>query len=158
MERRVRRNRKGTFDLALPEEERELLRSLPASVGEAFADLDPRQTGDPATARLFPSAYLEDAESDRDFRRLTQDDLISGRRQALETFGKGIDSKVLAEDEVLAWLRAINDIRLLLGTRIGITDDDAGWDFDPHDPRAPALGVYHYLGALQEELVEAVSS
>ena len=156
--RRIRRNRRGIFELRLPAEERELLRSLPANVREAFDGMDPRQPGDdPAVARLFPGAYLDDPEHDAEFRRLMHDDLAAGRKQALDVFESGIDAEQLDETQALAWLRAINDIRLLLGTRLDVTEDELSRRVEPGDPRASALALYGYLSWLEEQLVEALS-
>ncbi len=63
----------------------------------------------------------------------------------------------LTEDEAAAWLGALNDLRLALGVRLGITEDFDG-DVDPSDPNAPALNVLSYLGWLEENLVDALSS
>jgi hypothetical protein len=63
----------------------------------------------------------------------------------------------ITEDEAGAWLGALNDLRLALGVRLGITEDFEG-DIDPSDPRAPALHILSYLGWLEENLVEALSS
>ena len=61
--------------------------------------------------------------------------------------------------EAAAWLGALNDLRLVLGTRLEITADDQepGQDFGPSDPRTAYIPVYYYLGYLQETLVEALS-
>jgi uncharacterized protein DUF2017 len=157
--RRVRRNRRGSFDLRLPVEERALLRSLPASVREA---LDGMRAGsgdfDPATARLFPGAYLDDPERDAEYRRLMHDELDAGRRAALETFEASVDAEELDHDQVQAWLRTLNDIRLLLGTRLDVTEEQASRQVDRDDPRAGPLAVYHYLSWLEEQLVEALDA
>ena len=58
-------------------------------------------------------------------------------------------------DEADAWLRALNDARLVLGTRLDITED-FDWDGFESTPRAPELALYAYLSWLQEQLVEAI--
>ena len=53
----------------------------------------------------------------------------------------------------------LNDLRLVLGTRLGVTDEAGGrgpWP-DDDDPRAPAMVAYHWLTYLQDTLVEALS-
>ena len=52
------------------------------------------------------------------------------------------------------WLTALNDLRLVLGTRLDVSEDDD--DVDPDDPDAPAHAVYHYLGLLLGEVVDAL--
>ena len=65
----------------------------------------------------------------------------------------------LSEPEAQAWLRSLNDVRLALSVRLGITEelDEKEPGPDPDDPRAAYLWVYQWLAILQESLVEALS-
>ena len=56
-----------------------------------------------------------------------------------------------------AWMTALNDVRLVLGTRLGIEDDEDGADVPEDDPRAPAFALYHYLGWLVSQVVDALA-
>ena len=47
----------------------------------------------------------------------------------------------------------LNDLRLALGTRLGVTEDEPT-DIDPADPRAQSWAVYYWLTALQDALVQ----
>jgi hypothetical protein len=58
----------------------------------------------------------------------------------------------------MAWLRAVNDVRLLLGTRLDVSEDPAQRKVSPDDPRAPGFALYDYLSLLTQELVEALDS
>ena len=124
--------------------------------------------GDPVLDRLFPQAYLdaEDVERDEEFHRLVRNDLLKEKLANLDvvtdTLQRGTMSLRrwsvdITEDEAGAWLGALNDLRLALGVRLGITEDFDG-DIDPSDPRAPAVQILSYLGWLEENLVEALSS
>ena len=120
---------------------------------------------DPALARLFPDAYPDDPDATAEFRRYTQADLTTERRRratvALESLEriKGGGRLSLMAVEAAAWLGALNDLRLVLGTRLEITADeqDPGEGFGPDDPRTAYVPVYYYLGYLQETLVEALA-
>lgn len=123
---------------------------------------------DPVLERLFPRAYLdaEDLERDAEYRRLVRDDLLEAKLANLDVVTSTLDRGTvslrrwtvdLTEDEAGSWLGALNDLRLALGVRLGITEDFDG-DIDPSDPRAPALNVLSYLGWLEENLVDALSS
>ena len=61
-------------------------------------------------------------------------------------------------EEAQAWLTALNDLRLVLGTRLDVSDESLLEDLAEDDPRAPELALYAYLSWLQEQLVEALSS
>lgn len=152
------RRRGDRVEVRLPPEERELLRSLPGNVREALAELDPDHAeDDPAAARLFPSAYKDHPENDKEFRRLMHQELASGRLAAFDAFEATVDAESLDQAQAEAWLRAVNDTRLLLGVRLEVTEDDASRRVEVGDPRAAALAVYHFLTWLQEELVEALA-
>ena len=148
--RRIERTRDGTFRLRLPPDERDLLRTLPVQL-RSLLDEAPE---DPSLERLFPPAY-DDAESEDEYRRLMRDELLDGRRRALEVVEETVERDRLTAEEAEAWLTALNDLRLVLGTRLDVRDDELLERLNPADPRAPALGLYAYLSWLQEQLVEA---
>ena len=110
---------------------------------------------DPSLRRLFPTAH-EDPEREGEYRELTRGQLVTGRQRSLEVLEATADSRLLTPEEADAWLRALNDARLVLGTRLDITED-YDWDaLDTTTPRAPELALYAYLSWLQEQLVEAM--
>jgi hypothetical protein len=152
--RRIKRTRSGVFELRLSPEERDVLRGLPAQMRDALE----LGKDDPAVARLNPSACLDDAEVDAEYHQMMDDDLNTGRLQALDAFEKTVDAPQLDEDEALAWMRAINDVRLLLGTRLDVSDDPGERRVSPDDPRAPGFALYDYLSLLTQELVEALDT
>jgi hypothetical protein len=151
MSDRIRR-RRGGFELRLPESERALLRTLPGQLRELLAG------DDPSTARLFPSAYEDDAERDADYRAMTRDDLMTGREHALELMEQTVDADRLDEEQLVAWLHALNDLRLVLGTKLDVSEDPGRDAVLEAGPEAESFAVYSYLGWLVEQAVEALSS
>jgi len=127
---------------------------------------------DPAILRLVPDAYRTDAEAADEFRRLTQGDLLARRRDdaavVLETLQRDgaplrpadidrIDAETpliveLDAASVSAWLRTLTSVRLVLATRLGITDDDT------HDDDDPRFGVYDWLGFRLAGLLQALEN
>ena len=152
--RRIKRSRSGQVEVRLSAEEREVLRGLPAQMRDALA----LGRDDPAVARLNPSACLDDEEVDAEFHRLMDEDLNSGRLEALEAFEKTVDNDRLDEEQAMAWMRALNDTRLLLGTRLDVGEDPDERRVSPDDPRAPGFALYDYLSLLTQELVEALDA
>jgi Domain of unknown function (DUF2017) len=150
--RAVERTDEGDFRVVLSPEEREILRGLPGEL-RSLLDEDARN---PALRRLFPPAYEDDAEGEEEYRRLLEGELLAGRRKALAVLEETAGRERLAEDELHAWLGALNDLRLVLGTRIGVTEELYEAELDPADPQAAELALYLYLTWLQEELVAAV--
>jgi hypothetical protein len=148
---RVKRTRRGDFELHLPREERTLLRALPVQLRELMT------SDDPALERLFPPAYPDDADLETEYEQLVRGDLVQQRLSSVDVMEQTIDASRLTEEQLLAWLSAVNDLRLILGTRLGATED-----FDPEsiaedDPLAPSYALYYYLGWLEEQVVEALN-
>ena len=50
------------------------------------------------------------------------------------------------------WLQVLNDLRLALGTRLGISEDDDEPDLD--DPEQQPRLLYHWLTAVQDTVVQ----
>ncbi len=130
---------------------------------------------DPVLARLFPTAYADDEESAAEFRRYTESGLRDGKAagaaSVIDTLEEaGLPTELTEEGLVIdveidqataeTWLRTFTDLRLALATRLGVEDgDEETWLSMPdEDPRSQAYDIYHWLGLLQETLVDAVSS
>jgi hypothetical protein len=145
----LRRDRRGRFVVNLSEPERQLLAVLPGQLVELLSAPD-----DPALRRLFPPAYQEpgDEEHQEEYRRLMQEDLVERHREALDTLARTAEATQLSEEEVLAWLRSLNCLRLVLGTRLDVSEDD-----DPIDVSTPDRQVYLLLGWLEESVVESLA-
>lgn len=148
----VRALRGGRYRVRLGGEERALLRSLAGELREAI------RAGDEGVARLFPPAYRDDADANAEYERLTRGELASGRLAALEALASTADADELADDDANAWCGALNDLRLVLGGRLGVTEGLYEDGIDPRDPRAEQLALYGWLTWLQAELVDALAS
>jgi hypothetical protein len=148
----IRRTRRGDFQLRLTPEERTLLRSLPGQLRELLS------SDDPALERLFPPAYPDDPLRNEEYAEMVRGDLLAGRLAAVEVMEATIDAERLDEEQLTAWLSALNDLRLVLGSRLEITEDLYDEGLPEGDPRGPAFTVYLYLGLLEEHAVEALSA
>ncbi len=129
---------------------------------------------DPVLARLFPVAYRDDEEAAGEFRRFTETELRTGKAASaaavidvledaglpgeVEEIGLMIDVE-LDTKGALTWMKALNDMRLALATRLGVEEDDEEfWESLPDDdPRVHVHDIYDWLAFLQESLVHAVS-
>jgi hypothetical protein len=151
--RRVRRTHRGDFELRLPEAERELLVTL---VGALRAALEGDVRDEPALRRLFPPAYADAADqgAEAEYQALVHDELLAARRAALDVLETTASRTRLEEDELLAWMAALNQLRLVLGTRLDVSEEDLVPD--PADPAAALHEIYHYLGVLLEAVIDAL--
>ena len=149
--RQIERDPDGGVRLRFHEGEVALLRARLAELEQLLDDPD-----DPALRRLFPPAH-DDRESEEQYRSLVRDQLVSGRANALKTMRDTLESRQLSADEADAWLRALNDLRLVLGTRHDVTEELDYEALDLDDQRGRELVVYGYLTWLQDQLVEALA-
>jgi hypothetical protein len=126
---------------------------------------------DPALARLFPDAYgADDSEAiaaSSEFRRYTEPDLRQRKRDDALGLVRELDSATPAADGSVAvvldaaaarqWLGTLNDLRLTLGTRLDVSEDDSRvYRMPDSDPEKPLMMAYLWLGGLQETLVETL--
>lgn len=148
----IRRNRHGGVDLRLSSDERDLLLSLGPQLRALLTDTPQ----DPILKRLFPPAYVEDTEAESFYRLLARDELVNRRLANLDNLERAARADKLSPEEALAFLNALNDLRLVLGTRLEVTEDLDPDDLDEDDPRSQALAVYGWLGWLQESLLSVL--
>ena len=150
--RAVRRTSDG-FVLDLDADEIHLLRRL---VGEVRQLVTGGAPDDPKLARLFPPAYTDDDGSETEYRRLMHDELVASRVAAIDTVETALAASIDANDRVRfdaagleALATSLNSVRLVLGSLLGITDDDA-------EPDVPEMALYHFLSWLLDGVVEAL--
>ncbi|MFF3332231.1 DUF2017 domain-containing protein [Streptomyces sp. NPDC002888] len=148
-------------------------------LAELFAEGPSEPPADPVLRRLFPDAYSDpegtpgpqQAEEERahsaEFRRYTENDLRAGKRDNALAVIRSLDGLAsaageggavlkLSPAEAQQWLSALNDLRLAIGSRLEITDDDDTdllYRLPDEDPRKPMVMAYLWLGGLQETLI-----
>ncbi|RPF33844.1 DUF2017 domain-containing protein [Streptomyces sp. TLI_185] len=150
-------------------------------LAELFAEGPSEPPKDPVLKRLFPDAYSDpegtpgpkEAEEQQaysaEFRRFTENDLRAAKREsalvvirsldALTPAGDGGAILKLSAEESRQWLGALNDLRLAIGSRLEITDEDDTdllYRLPDEDPRKPMVMAYLWLGGLQETLVSTL--
>jgi Domain of unknown function (DUF2017) len=137
--------------------------ALEALLHASPADETPAAPQDPVLARLLPDAYRDDPEAASEFRRYTEPALRSAKQQVaqqmLDTLPDAGGRIQLTKEQAMAWLKALNDVRLALGIRLGVTEDfEEQWGrLSQDDPQWAAFEVYAWLGAVQESLVQALA-
>ena len=148
----LRRRDDGTFIQAFPP-------WVPTMLVELGDQLDDMLDSDaPALKRLFPTAYADDAEKDAGYQILARSSLIDQRRAAIDTVRRTALNEVLTEDELTDWMALTNDLRLVIGTRLDLSENDDGSSIDPDSPEARLYDTYHMLAIVLHHLVDALSS
>ena len=164
----VFRLKNGNYKIDLAADHRQLLTQLVEQLRDSLATT----TDDANLRRLFPTAYNNDAKKDAEYQRLMRDELLESRLAAID-----VTIKVIAQDdeisteEIDAFARSINSLRLVLGTTLDIAESDYGSQSDTQqsddsdsDEASEAdefliqKELYEYLGWLLEWTVGAQSS
>ena len=144
--------RHGRLRMRLDAVEVSLLDSLLAQLLEVLADED---ADDEVTRRLFPAAYPDDADAEQDYRSITESGLREERRERIGAcvteLSAGPDVDLADPDAGRRWIQVLNDLRLALGTRLGVSEDDQR--VDPDDPDAGQWAIYYWLTAVQDAVV-----
>lgn len=149
--------RHGRLRLRLEAAELELMRLLLSELEAVLAK--PSDPDDAVLARLFPSAYRDDHEAEAEYRTLTESSLRTERGERLAACRADLDLRDIdlgPPEAARRWIQVLNDLRLALGTRIGITQDDEPGLEPAQDDEEPPRVVYHWLTAVQDTVVQAL--
>jgi len=136
--------------IRLGNDERSMLVDLAGQFRAVVAD-----DADPNLRRLYPTAYPDDPERDADYSGLVHDDLVRTRIAAADTVMATAGAVSLDAVQLAAWMQVLNGLRLLLGTRLNLSEAD---EFDPDADDAPTRALLSWLGFLLEEAVVAASA
>jgi Domain of unknown function (DUF2017) len=113
-----------------------------------------------ATARLFPVVHPNDPRQEAEYQRLMRDELIESRTEGIdavvEVLARPGRKIAVDEDEMLAFVRAVNSVRLVLGTILEVTEDD-DLDAPPELVESPEYQLYGYLSYVLDACVRAMS-
>jgi Domain of unknown function (DUF2017) len=116
----------------------ELLQAKSASVSELA----------PHMKRLFPAAYHNDEQRNEEYRRLTHADLADSHVSAVDdAIALLAPQRVFTTGDLERFVRAINAMRLVLGTLLDVSEDEPD-EVSEDNPTALQREVYDYLGWL----------
>lgn len=144
----------GGWRIGLDTAERELLVRL---MGELRALLTSGDDND-LVQRLFPAAYLDDEEKEAEYQRLMREELVASRLAAIESVTAVMQApphELLDEGQTIAFMQSINAVRMVLGTMLGIADDESADAADAAD--SPEHQLYDFLSWLLEWTVRSLS-
>jgi hypothetical protein len=144
---------------------------------EPASDRAPDAPSDPALARLLPPMSHDDPALSAELRALTEHSLRAGKVSRLEVVWRELAEPAVRPDAVVVhagqegrWLAALTDVRLVLASRLGISDEadaervydraqgEGAAPDDEDDEVTDALAtMYAALTWWQESLLEAMS-
>jgi len=151
----LRRRPDGTFGWNLAKNERDVLTHVAKDFRALLAAETP--SSDPSLQRLFPPARIDDPIEELEYERKIGDSLLSAKLEQLTILERCVGSRVLSEEDVLACMRAVNDLRLVLGTRLDVREDSDPSEFAGDPERRSTFELYAYLSWLLESLIDAMS-
>lgn len=165
MPRLFERRGDGACWLTLYEEDAQLLAALATQLAGLLADED--AIDDEVRDRLFPRAYLDptEEESEQTFRDLVRPDLLAEKLASLQALAAGLVDAPregpfvqarLDDEGAEQWLVAVNDLRLTLGTRLGIEEDTDYGAVDRDDPASLTFLAYAFLTELAGAIVDVL--
>ena len=145
------------WKLNIDEDERALVLRLFGELRSLLTAEEPS----PLLERLFPPAFLDDEEKEAEYQRLMREELIDSRLAQIDRMVEILadpDEDGMGLDQVTALMQSINAVRIVLGTMLGITDDDYD-DLDDLDPddASPEQQLYGYLSWLLDWTVRSLS-
>jgi Domain of unknown function (DUF2017) len=150
----LRPRRDGRYEWKLGANEREVLSQIAGDFRSLLAHETPSSDG--SLQRVFPPAHPDDPIAELEYERTSGSALLDAKLEQLETFERCIGQKVLSEDEVLACMRAANDMRLVLGTRIDVREESTPADFVGDPEMESTFELYAYLSWLVESMIDAL--
>ena len=163
----ITRKKGGGWTVWFPSGEMTDIAALPAELRKLLESPD---FSDAVVRRLFPQAHRDDPEAEAEYVQLLRDDLLRRKLETIDIFertlrvrrGKKLLGGValvevdLAEEDLSAWLGVHHDLRLLIGTRLDITEEVWEKGVNPKDPHARELEMLHRLAFLEEVIIEAL--
>lgn len=144
----IRKVGNNTFKVDLSNQVRELLADMREMTLTHVA------AESPIAKRLFPSAYQNSPEMELDYQKLTHEPLAGHHQANLSKFEETLYNSELDEEEALAWIGALNNMRLILGTALQIEEDQPFPD--ENDPNYEGFVVYDLLTYLQGAFIEEI--
>ena len=145
----------GVFRINLTEDERATLLGFVDQLEEVLS----AEHSDPRLRRLFPTAYHENPDLDEEYQGYMRDELSQSRAASIASVREVLQSpETLTEAQLYAFMMVLNSLRLVLGTLLGVSEDEDTDDIDDDDPTVGQAQLYGYLGWLLEWTVDTLSN
>ena len=145
----------GVFRINLSEDERETMLRFVDQLEEVLA----AEQTDPRVRRLFPTAYHENPDLDAEYQGYMRDELSQSRASSIATVREVLGSEgSITESQLYAFMMVLNSLRLVLGTLLGVSEDEDTDDIEEDDPTFGQAQLYGYLGWLLEWTVDTLSN
>lgn len=147
----IRPTRSGAYRVQVLGWQQSLLTNLVDQLRDLLLD-----GSSPLLRRLFPTAYPSDAEADAAYADLVGDQLLAAKLDALDTVEATIGGGEFTEEQLIGWMQAVNSLRLVLGTRLDVSEDLDPGDVAADDPDKALWVSYELLTQMLAIIVDAL--
>ena len=147
----IRPTRSGTYRVQVLGWQQSMLTNLVDQLRDLLLD-----DSSPLLRRLFPTAYPSDAEADAAYADLVGDQLLAAKLDALDTVEATIEGGEFTEEQLIGWMQAVNSLRLVLGTRLDVSEDLDPGDVADDDPDKALWVSYELLTQMLAIIVDAL--
>jgi len=141
------------FVLHLGAEERALVVRL---LGELRALLTDPEADPALLRRLYPVVHPQHAEREEEYQRLMRDELVTSRLAGIDAIDEVLGARGrkvrMDEGQLLAFMQAVNSVRLVLGVLLDVGEEDELSEDDP-----PEHHLYGFLSWILDAAVRAMS-
>jgi hypothetical protein len=139
----------GRFRVRWRATDRQMVQQLAAELDDAL------EADDPHLTRLFPPAYGTDEVRSHEYDAIARHELIDSRRAALAVLREAMVHPELDADQLGVLMRSINDLRLLVGTRLDVSED-VHERVSSDDPNFADWLAYDRLTHLLAQIIQAL--
>ena len=143
-----RRTRLGSKPPIVVEAANDTRQALGELCSQYDALLDPTL---PEARRLFPTAYPNDPDLEAGYQALGISELTEHKTDKINMSRQSLHKEELSEVEAEAWMVVLNDLRLVIGTRLDVGEDD-----DPMDMPTAEHQLYQSLSVVVGMLASAL--
>ncbi|MFN3219524.1 MAG: DUF2017 family protein [Acidimicrobiales bacterium] len=147
----IRPTRSGTYRVQVLGWQQSMLTNLVDQLRDLLLD-----GSSPLLRRLFPTAYPADAEADAAYADLVGDQLLAAKLDALDTVEATVEGGEFTEEQLIGWMQAVNSLRLVLGTRLDVSEDLDPGDVADDDPDKALWVSYELLTQMLAIIVDAL--
>ena len=144
----------GTFKVETPDWQIQIFRGLAKELKTVLSG-----GNSPLTTRLFPVAYQSDEAANEEYIKLTHEDLLQSHLTSLKLIEDISTDKEASEDTLIKIMQGINILRLVVGTRLKIDDEEpenspqANKDHPDHN----LWLIFHLLGEILSIIVNSIN-
>ena len=144
----------GTFKVETPDWQIQIFRELAQELETVLSDRNSY-----LITRLFPVAYQSDTAANAEYEQLTHEELLQSHLASLKLIEEISNNAEVFESTLIEIMQGINILRLILGTRLKIDDENSESSSEiseSHPDHNLWLG-FHLLGQTLSTIVDSIN-